>query len=52
VLSDASRDLLKARFRDKKIQVEINGRHSLELLFFNFDLVIMEVILENLLSNA
>ncbi len=55
VLADAIRDLLGARFRDKKIQVEINGRplaESREPLVFNFELVTMEVILENLLSNA
>jgi signal transduction histidine kinase len=55
VLTDAIRDLLGARFRDKKIQVEINNRpleESQEPLIFTFELVTMEVILENLLSNA
>ena len=55
VLVDAIRDLLEARFRDKKILVEINGQpfaKSREPLVFNFELVTMEVILENLLSNA
>jgi signal transduction histidine kinase len=55
VLVDAIRDLLEARFRDKPIQVEINGLPFAEPrdpLVFNFALVTMEVILENLLSNA
>jgi signal transduction histidine kinase len=55
VLVDAIRDLLEVRFRDKAIQVEINGRpfaEPREPLVFNFELVTMEVILENLLSNA
>ena len=55
VLVDAIRDLLEARFRDKKILVEINGQpfaNPREPLVFNFELVTMEVILENLLSNA
>lgn len=55
VLAGAIRDLLEARFRDKKIQVEINSRPyggSREPLFFNFELMTMEVILKNLLSNA
>ena len=55
VLVNAVRDLLEARFRDKKILVEINGQpleKSREPLVFNFELVTMEVILENLLSNA
>jgi signal transduction histidine kinase len=55
VLADAILDLLGARFRDKKIQVSIDGRPLAESqapLVFNFELVTMEVILENLLSNA
>jgi signal transduction histidine kinase len=55
VLADSIRDLLATRFGDKKIQVEVNGRpfaESREPLVFNFELVTMEVILENLLSNA
>jgi signal transduction histidine kinase len=55
VLADAIRDLLEARFRDKRIQVEINGRpweESQGPLVFSFELATMEVILENLLSNA
>jgi signal transduction histidine kinase len=55
VLADAIRDLLLTRFGDKEIQVEINSRpfaESREPLVFNFELVTMEVILENLLSNA
>jgi signal transduction histidine kinase len=55
VLADAIWDLLGTRFRDKKVRVEINGRpfdESREPLDFNFELVSMEVILGNLLSNA
>ena len=55
VLVDAIRDLLEARFRDKEILVEINGQpftKSRQSLVFNFELVTMEVILGNLLSNA
>jgi signal transduction histidine kinase len=55
VLVDAIRDLLEARFREKEIHVEINGHpfaEPREPLVFNFELVTMEVILENLLSNA
>lgn len=55
VLIDAIRDLLEARFQDKPIQLEINGRpfaSRQDPLVFNFELVTMEVILENLLSNA
>jgi signal transduction histidine kinase len=55
VLVDAIRDLLEARFRDKTIQVEISGRpfaEPREPLVFNFEMMTMEVILENLLSNA
>jgi signal transduction histidine kinase len=55
VLVDAIRNLLGARFRDKKILVEINGQplaKSREPLVFNFELVTMEVILGNILSNA
>jgi signal transduction histidine kinase len=55
VLVDAIRDLLETRFRGKTIQVEINGRpfaEPREPLVFNFELETMEVILENLLSNA
>jgi signal transduction histidine kinase len=55
VLVDAIRDLLGAGFRDKRIQVEINDRLWEETqtpLIFKFELVTMEVILGNLLSNA
>ena len=55
VLTEAIGDLLDARFRDKQIQVEINSRPfeaAREPLVFNFERVTMEVILENLLSNA
>jgi signal transduction histidine kinase len=55
VLAEAIEDLLDVRFRDKHVQVEINGQpHSAtrEPLVFNFERVTMEVILENILSNA
>ena len=55
VLVDVIRDLLEARFRDKTILVEINGQplaKSRQPLVFNFELVTMEVILGNILSNA
>jgi signal transduction histidine kinase len=55
VLVDAIRGLLEARFQDKAIQVEINGRPFAEPrdpLISNFELLTMEVILANLLSNA
>lgn len=55
VLVGAIRDLLGARFRDKKIHLEINGlpwEAPQAPLISNFELMTMEVILENLLSNA
>jgi signal transduction histidine kinase len=55
VLAEAIGNLLDTRFRDKHIQVEINDRPfeaAREPLVFNFERVTMEVILENLLSNA
>lgn len=55
VLAEAIGDLLDTRFRDKHIQVEINGRPleaAREPLVFDFERVTMEVILENILSNA
>jgi signal transduction histidine kinase len=55
ILADAIRDLLGTRFRDQKIQVEINNRPFQEArgpLLLNFEPVTLEVILENLLSNA
>jgi signal transduction histidine kinase len=55
VLIDAIRDLVELRFRDKQIEVRINeqpyGKCN-ESLAFNFDLAAMQVILENILSNA
>jgi signal transduction histidine kinase len=48
-------DLLGLRFREKPIRVEINGRppeDAQESLVFSFDPHIMEVILQNILSNA
>jgi signal transduction histidine kinase len=55
VIVDSIRHLLATRFQEKKIQVEINRRpweEPREPLVFNFEPVTMEVILENLLSNA
>jgi len=51
----AIKDLLNLRFHDKKIQVEINGQpldHSHTPLVFPFEPYTMEVILQNVLSNA
>jgi len=48
-------DLLDLRFREKPLRVEINGRplgEPLDSLIFFFDPHIMEVILQNILSNA
>jgi signal transduction histidine kinase len=48
-------DLLDLRFRDKPLRVEINGLplgEPQESLIFFFDPHIMEVILQNILSNA
>ena len=48
-------DLLDLRFREKPLRVEINGRplgEPQESLIFFFDPHIMEVILQNILSNA
>jgi signal transduction histidine kinase len=48
-------DLLDLRFREKPLRVEINGRplgEPQESLIFYFDPHIMEVILQNILSNA
>ena len=54
-LDRAVRDLMGLRFRNKEIRVEINGL-PLELcresLVFPFDPYTMEVILQNILSNA
>jgi signal transduction histidine kinase len=55
VLAEVIRDLLGTRFRDKAIQVEVNGRPYEEArasLLLNFEPVTLEVILGNLLSNA
>lgn len=55
VLIGAIQDLLGLRFRDKKIEVLINGQpydKYQDSLVFNFDLAAMQVILENILSNA
>jgi signal transduction histidine kinase len=55
VLVGAIRDLLGLRFQDKQIEVMINGRpydEHHDSLIFNFDLAVMQVILENILSNA
>jgi signal transduction histidine kinase len=54
-LIHAIKDLLDLRFPDKKIQVEINGQpldHSHTPLVFPFEPYTMEVILQNILSNA
>ena len=54
-LIHAIQDLLDLRFQDKKIQVEINGQpldHSHTPLVFPFEPYTMEVILQNILSNA
>lgn len=54
-LIQAIKDLLDLRFQDKKIQVEINGHpldHSHTPLVFPFEPYTMEVILQNILSNA
>lgn len=55
VLVGAIRDLVELRFRDKPIQVGINGQpyeKCQESLIFDFDLAPMQVLLENILSNA
>ncbi len=51
----AVRDLTNVRFRDKGVQVEINGRpwqDCRDSLVFSFEPYAMEIILQNLLSNA
>jgi signal transduction histidine kinase len=48
-------DLTSLRFRDKEVQVEINGRpwnECRDTLVFPFEPYAMEIILQNLLSNA
>lgn len=55
VLVSAIRDLLGLRFREKELRVEINGRPWQECqdsLIFPFETYAVEVILQNLLSNA
>jgi signal transduction histidine kinase len=55
VLRHAIQDLLELRFREKNIRVEINGQPLAEPcapLVFAFEPYTMEVILENILSNA
>jgi signal transduction histidine kinase len=55
LLIHSIQDLLGLRFRDKPIQVEINGEpleHSRGSLVFTFEPYALEVILQNLLSNS
>jgi len=55
VLRHAIQELLELRFRDKAIGVEINGQPLYEPcapLVFSFEPYAMEVILQNILSNA
>ncbi len=55
VLRRAIQDLLELRFREKKIRVEINGQPltaPCAPLVFDFEPYTMEVILQNILSNA
>ncbi|MHB9071958.1 MAG: sensor histidine kinase [Desulfobaccales bacterium] len=55
VLIGAIRDLGELRFRDKQVEVLVNGQpydSCQNSLVFNFDLAAMQVILENILSNA
>ena len=55
LLTAAVRDLLSLRFRDKHLRVDINGRpweECADRLVFPFEPYAMEVILQNLLSNA
>lgn len=55
VIIHAAKDLLDLRFRDKEIRVEINDRDlekCHDSLIFHFEPYTMEVILQNLLSNA
>jgi signal transduction histidine kinase len=55
LLRHAVQDLLELRFHGKQIRVEINGRPLTEPfapLVFAFEPYIMEVILQNILSNA
>ena len=55
LIATAVRDLLTWRFREKALQVEINGRpwaESQGALIFSFEPYSMEIVLQNLLSNA
>jgi signal transduction histidine kinase len=55
VLRRAVQELLDLRFREKAIVVKINDRPLLEPcapLYFSFEPVTMEIILQNILSNA
>ncbi|MDD2903880.1 MAG: HAMP domain-containing sensor histidine kinase [Syntrophales bacterium] len=55
VLKAIIQDLVELRFRDKQIEVLVNGQPfetCRDALVFNFDLAAMQVILENILSNA
>jgi signal transduction histidine kinase len=55
VLRHAVQDLLELRFREKQVRVQINGQSLSEPcapLVFAFEPYIMEVILQNILSNA
>lgn len=55
LLERCLQDLLELRFRDKQLRVEINSRplgEPQDSLIFSFDPHIMEVILQNILSNA
>ena len=55
LLLAAIQDLLSLRFRDKDLKVDINGRPWQECrdsLTFSFEPAAMEVIVQNLLSNA
>jgi signal transduction histidine kinase len=55
ILVGAIQDLLGLRFRDKQIEVLVNGQPyetCQDSSVFNFDLAAMQVILENILSNA
>jgi len=55
LLQTAVRDLLTLRFRDKDLKVEINGQpweECRDSLTFSFEPYAMEVMVQNLLSNA
>jgi signal transduction histidine kinase len=54
-LEHCVQDLVELRFRDKQLRVEINGHplgENLDSLILPFDPHIMEVILQNILTNA